>query len=469
MDKIDAIFKAYDIRGIYPDEINKDIAYKIGRSAGKFFNAQFEDKSFKPRIKKEKTIVLARDGRLPSEELFEAVREGIKNEGVNVIDIGLATTPMFCFTVIKFKLDGGIIVTASHNPKEYNGFKIIKKNALPLNNEESAKIKELLIENNFSEKSSGGHIAIKKDVMADYINEILELSHINQIGSYKIVIDTANSVAGLIVPELKKHLKNLELIGLFNEIDGSFPSHDPNPIYPQNTKALQEKVLLEHADLGIAFDGDGDRILFIDENGERIDPDLIAATIIRNYFKRAGKILYTAVTSRIVKDEAMDSGNEAICSRIGHTFIKETMEKEGIVFGCEASGHYYFQDTHYVESPLLVFFKIIEAMSKTKMTLSALVGQLQKFYQNRVDFKNENIDKANVCIQKIENEYKKISRFGRLPNIFHIDGLTVEYTDWWFNLRISNTESVSRLTIEADTKELLEEKTKEVQQFIGLN
>jgi len=469
MYKIDTIFKAYDIRGIYPDEINKDIAYKVGRAAGKFFNAQFEDKSFRPRAKKEKNIALARDNRLPSEELFQAVREGIKDEGINVMDVGLVITPIFCFSVIKFKLDGGIMVTASHNPKEYNGFKIIKKNALPLNPKESDTLKEILIRGDFSKKSSGGHIAIKKEVINDYIDAILELSHVNEIASYKIVIDTANGVSGVIVPELKKHLKNAEIVGLFNELDGSFPNHDPNPIYPQNTKSLQERVLSEHADLGIAFDGDGDRILFIDENGERIDPDLIAATIIRYYFKRAGKVLYTAVTSRIVREEALDSGNEVVCSRIGHTFIKETMEREKVIFGCEASGHYYFQDTYYVESPLLVLFKIMEAMSKSKMTLSALVGQLQKFYQNRTDFKIKNISEADNYIKRVEVRYKKISRFGRLPNIFYIDGLTVEYTDWWFNLRASNTEPVIRLTIEADTEELLVEKTQEIRQFIGLD
>lgn len=469
MDKIDAIFKAYDIRGIYPDEINEDIAYKIGRAAGRFFNQQIEDKAFQLRTKKEKTIVLARDNRLPSERIFNALREGLRDESVNIVDIGLATTPIFYFSVVKFKLDGGIIVTASHNPKEYNGFKIIKKNALPLNQSESNTIKELLITGDFTKKSSRGNIVLKKEVIDDYIDQILDLSHTNEIDPYKVVIDTANSVAGLAVAELARHLKNIEMIQLFSELDGSFPNHEPNPVYPENTKILQEKVLAEKADLGIAFDGDGDRILFINEKGERIDPDLIAATLIRCYFKRAGKILYTAVTSRIVRDEALDSGNEVICTRIGHTFIKEAMERERVIFGSEASGHYYFQNTDYVEAPLLVFLKIMEAMSRSKMTLSALVGQLQRFYQQRTDFKIKDITQSDNYIKKVEAQYKKISRFGRLPKIFYIDGLTVEYTDWWFNLRPSNTESVIRLTIEADTEELLEEKIKEVGQFIGLN
>jgi phosphomannomutase len=469
MNNWDKIFKAYDIRGIYPEEINREIAYKIGRAVGKFFNAQTEDKTFRLRTKREKTIVLARDNRLSSEELFNAVREGIRDESVNLVDIGLSTTPMFYYAVFKLKLDGGIIITASHNPKEYNGFKIIKKDALFINERESQEIKELLIKDNFAQKSSKGHIAITQEITADYINEILELSHVNEIDPYKIVVDTANSVAILSISELEKYLKNIKIIKLFDKLDGSFPNHDPNPIYPQNTKILQERVLSEKADLGIAFDGDGDRILFIDEKGERIDPDLIAATIIRCYYKRAGKILYTAVTSRIVRDEALDSGNEVICSRIGHTFIKEAMAREKVVFGCEASGHYYFQDMNYVESPLLVFLKIMEAMSRTKMTLSALVGQLQRFYQNRIDFKINNINQANSCIKKVEAHYKKISRFGRLPNIFYIDGTTVEYTDWWFNVRNSNTEPIIRLTIEADTEELLEEKTQEIRQMIELD
>jgi phosphomannomutase len=206
MDNWDKIFKAYDIRGIYPEEINKEIAYKIGRAVGRFFNTQVEDKTFQLRTKKEKNIVLARDNRLSSEELFNAVREGIRDESVNFIDIGLSTTPMFYYAVVKLKLDGGIIITASHNPKEYNGFKIIKKNALPVNMKESQEIKRLLIKNDFAQKSSKGHIAITREIIKDYTNEILELSHVNEIDSYRVVVDTANGMAILAVSELAKYL-----------------------------------------------------------------------------------------------------------------------------------------------------------------------------------------------------------------------------------------------------------------------
>ncbi len=461
MDNLDKIFKAYDVRGKYPDEINQDIAYKIGRASAFVLSIKPEDKTFKLREKTTSKLVIARDNRLSSEELFSEAVRGIKDQGIDVIDVGMATTPMFYRAIIKFKTDGGVMITASHNPKEYNGFKIFRKNALPMGEGGLQRIKNLTQDKFLKDASKKGKTT-KKEILREYIAKILDLSHANDTNKFKVVVDTGNGMAGETISALAPELKNVEFINLFGEMDGSFPNHDPNPINPENTKILQEKVVSENADFGIAFDGDGDRILFVDERGQRIDPDLIAAIIIHYYFKRGGIILYTAVSSRIIKEEALDSGNEVVCSRVGHSFIKETMAREGVVFGCEASGHYYFKDTDYVEAPLLIFIKIMEILSKVKVPLSELIEHFNRFKQERIEIKIKDIRNADIHIKRVEEKYKKISRFGRLPNIFHIDGLTVEYTDWWFNLRASNTESVLRLTIEADTQELLAEQKQEL-------
>jgi len=467
MENLDKIFKAYDVRGIYPEEINQDVAYKVGRASAFVLSIKPEDKTFKLREKTIGKLVVARDNRLSSEELFSEMTRGIKDQGIDVIDIGPATTPMFYQAIIKFQADGGVMVTASHNPKQYNGFKIFRKNALPMGEEGLQRIKGLMQDGLLKDATRKGKVT-KKEILKEYVAKILDLSHANDTTQFKVVADTGNGMAGLTISALTPELKKVELINLFGEIDGSFPNHDPNPINPENTKNLQEKVVSEKADFGIAFDGDGDRILFIDEKGQRIDPDLISAAIIHYYFKRGGIILYTAVSSRIIKEEALDSGNEVICSRVGHSFIKETMAREGVVFGCEASGHYYFKDTDYVEAPLLVFIKIMEILSKIKVPLSELIEHFHRFQEERIEIKISDIRNADIHIKRVEEKYKKISRFGRLPNIFHIDGLTVEYTDWWFNLRPSNTESVLRLTIEADTKELLAEQKQELLKSIQL-
>jgi len=449
MDNWDKIFKTYDVRGVYPKEINRKVAYKIGRGV-----------AIKIRPQRVKNLAIGRDNRLSSDDLFQGICDGIRDEGINVVNFGLVTTPILYYAMIKMDLDAGIMITASHNPKEYNGFKIIKKGGIPLDEKDFEKIKQIIQKSDFGSGKKQAFLidknALKTDIIKDYVDNIIDFSRVSDIKPLKVVVDTGNGVAGIVIPELAKQLP-INLDNIFSELDGNFPNHNPNPVILKNTEVLQEKVLSEKADLGVAFDGDADRILFIDERGERIDSDLIAAVIIHYYFKRAGKILCTAASSKIVKEEAIDSGNEIIFERIGYTFIRKRMEREKVIFGCESSGHYYFKDTNYVESPFLVLIKILELISRTKMPLSDLVNQFQRFYQDRSAIPFSNLNKARFCIGNIEAEYKKIHRFGRIGKFSYIDGVSVEYPDWWFNIRISNTEPVLRLTIEADTKELLEE------------
>jgi len=436
MDNLDKIFKAYDIRGLYPGEINEEIAYKIGRATAKFL--------------KTKEVVVGRDNRLSSEDLFKVLCEGIRDEGVKVIDIGLATTPMFCWAVAGCELKAGVMITASHNPKEYNGFKIVRDKAIPVAEGSGLeKIKKIIQKDKFKGRKRGK--LIEKEILQDYIENTLKFTDIKSIRPLKIVVDTTNGTTGIAIRELFKKLP-IHLIHIFSELDGSFPNHAPNPAISENTRVLEGRVISEKADLGIAFDGDGDRIIFFDEKGKRISPDSITALIIRRFFKNAGEIIYTSVSSRIVREEIEKNGNIPVCSKVGHTFVVEKMIKQKVVFAAESSGHYYLKDNYYLDSPLIILLKVSELISEERKLFSELIGGFKKYFRDRMDFK---IDKYLKAFKELERKYKtaKISRF---------DGLTIEYPDWWFNLRPSNTEPLIRLIIEANSEELLNKKIKEI-------
>ncbi|PJE57784.1 MAG: phosphomannomutase/phosphoglucomutase [Candidatus Portnoybacteria bacterium CG10_big_fil_rev_8_21_14_0_10_38_18] len=443
MDNLDKIFKAYDIRGIYPGEINEDIAYKIGCATAEFLKA--------------KEIVVGRDNRLSSEDLFKVLCEGIRDQGVDVIDINLTTTPMFYFAVAKWSLRGGIMITASHNPKEYNGFKIVRDKAMPVAEDSGLeKIKKLLEKDGFKCKNRGE--LIKKEVLKEYIENILKFADIRKINSLKLVADTTNGTAGILIPELFRNTQ-VKLVHIFADLDGSFPNHTPNPAISENTKALEEKVVSEKADLGVALDGDGDRIIFFAETGERISPDLITALMIRHFFKNAEKIIYTSAASHIVREAIENNNDIPVCSKVGHTFVVEKMIKQKVVFAAESSGHYYLKDNYYLDSPLIILLKVLELISKQRKPFSELIGEFKKYFRDRMDFK---IDNHSEVFKELEKKYKKAAKISRF------DGLTIEYPDWWFNLRSSNTEPLLRLTIEANSKELLDEKIKEIKSIPSL-
>jgi len=415
MDKLDKIFRAYDVRGIYPDELNEKTAYQIGRATARFLKA--------------KEIVVGRDNRLSSDDLFKSLCEGIQDEGIDIIDIGLVISPMLYWSTVRYGYRGGIMITASHNPSEYNGFKIVKKGSISVGERSGlGRIKELIKKERFKDKKRGN--ASKREILREYIKDVLKSINLKNIKPLKVFADYSDGTANQVIPELFKNLP----VSLT-----TFP--------------------LEETDLGINFDRDGDRILFIDEKKQNINPDLITALLIHHFFRNAGKILYTVITSRTVKEEIEKNDNIPICSRVGYTFIKEKMEKEKIIFGAESSGHYYFRNNYVLESPLIVLLKILEIISRTKMSLSDLVSQFQRYYQERIAIPVKNTGQTTFIINRLENKYKT-------AKIHKIDGLTIEYSDWWFNLRPSNTEPLMRLTIEADTKELLEEKKKELVKLI---
>lgn len=420
------IFKAYDIRGIYGEQLNEDIAYKIGRAFAAYIGSK---------------IVVARDNRLSSDSLFEALTRGITDQGSDVYNIGLSTSPMFYFAVSNLVCDGGVIITASHNPPQYNGFKMVRSDAMPLSGEDGInQIRQLVEENNFSSSKKGNIYPL--DITDKYINSF-EIKKYN----LKVVVDTANSVSGLIVNRM---FSGVSLFHLFSELDGSFPNHEPNPLEEKNIKDLKEKVLEYGADIGIAFDGDGDRVFFVDEKGELISSDLIIALIAKLIDK---KVLYDLRCSNIIKETARDS----VMCRVGHSFIKKKMKDEDIFFGGEYSGHYYLkQGSSYFESPYFVIYKLFEAMENKK--LSELIAPFKKYYHSG-ELNFEVKDKQSV-IEKVEKNYS----YGKITKI---DGVRIDFDDWWFLLRGSNTEPILRLIIEAKSKELLDSKIKEIVPFFS--
>jgi len=446
MEKLDKIFRAYDIRGIYPTEINEDIAYKIGRGVARFLGA--------------KKIVIGRDNRLSSDGLFQSICEGIRDEGIDVLDIGVTITPIFYLVAAKYEYDGGIMISASHNPKEYNGFKIVGRKSMPIGEETGLmkikKIVEKLKPISAKHKIKRGKIETK-DVLPHYLKNILRFIDIESIKPLRVVVDTANGAAGPVIRALDKRLP-ISIIHIFADLDGSFPNHQPNPLYPGATLALQEKVIKQKADFGVAFDGDGDRIIFIDEKGERINPNYIAALIVNRFFRGRGqRISFDTPSSWILREEIRKSGNIPICTKVGHVYLKEKIVRQQAIFGAESSGHYYLLEDYSVESPFFVFFKILELISKEGKPLSELIKPFKKYCIDGALFKAENAEKK---LEKLAKIYKNA------PRVSLYDGLSVDYRNWHFVLRISHTEPVMRLMVEAKTQKLLEEKMKQIKSLI---
>jgi phosphomannomutase len=444
------IFRAYDIRGKYPEELNAEAAYRIGRAFVKLLN------------KKNINIAVGRDMRLSSPILFRFLTKGILDEGANVADIDLSTTPMLYFGVARYGFDGGINITGSHIPGDSNGFKLVRKKAVPISGETGIQeIKKIVMECQLEKPVMRGKIS-QKNILNDYIENALNFVDRKAIKKLKIVVDTGNGMGGTVASPLFKKLK-CQIIPLYFELDGSFPHHIPNPLVPENLVDLQKKVLEKKADLGIALDGDADRVMFIDNQGKAISGDFITAFLAKSLLKNnpGEKILYDVRSSWVVKEEIEKNGGMPVVFRVGHSFIKEKMRKDNILFAGELSGHYYLRDNYFIESPLIIILKIIEILSKAGKTFSEIIRPLRRYFSSgEINFRIKNPEKA---MKKLEEKYQDAK------NIFHLDGLSVEYENWWFNIRLSNTENLLRLNLEAKTKELMEEKKKELSSFLSEN
>jgi len=439
------IFKAYDIRGIYPSEINGKVAYLIGRAFVQFL------------ARKKPNVVVGRDNRLSSKSLAKNLIKGILYQGGNVIDIGLSTSPMLDFAVAHFNFDGGIEITASHNPPEYNGFKLLRERAISIGQGIGlGKIKKLVIKGKFLKKKKGNFF--KKVVLTDYLNFNFNFFETSKFKPLKIVIDTGNATAGILIPYLRKKIPG-KIFPLFENLDGNFPNYIPDPSKIENLNFLKKEIIKKRANLGVAFDGDGDRVVFLNEKGEIIPGDLIAALISRLLLKEkpGEKILYDIRSSKIVEEVIKKNGGIPVMNRVGHSFIKERMRKENILFGGEYSGHYYLRDQYFFEVPIFVFLKVLEIISKTEKKISQLVKPFQKyFHSGEINFQLEN---RKGILKKLEKKYQN-------GKILKIDGLRVDFPNWWFLARLSQTEPVLRLSIEAKTKKLMAEKKKELSSLI---
>jgi phosphomannomutase len=445
MTKIDQrIFKAYDIRGTYPDQLNEEVAYKVGRALVEYL--------------KPENVTVGRDMRLSSPKLYEALTKGIVEGGCDVVDIGLVSTDCLYFAVGKFGYDAGVMITASHNPPEYNGFKMCRKEAVPLSGEAGIdQIKELMLKNNFPAPQKLGIIR-KHDIESAYVQHLLSFVDKDKIKPFKIVVDAGNGMAGKIIPKLFSHLQP-KVVPMFFELDGSFPHHLASPIEPENIASLREKVLMEKADLGAAFDGDADRMFLVDENAFPLGGDMVTALVAKNLLKKEKRatILYNLICSKAVPQIIESSGGKAVRTRVGHALIKPLMKKYNAVFGGEHSGHFYFRNNWFADSGLIALLVCLELISEENQPLSALVKSIDPYFRSGEI--NSRVDDIPKKLKEIEERYSS-------GKIDHLDGVTVDFGDWWFNVRPSNTEPLLRLNIEANTKGRLEGKKEELLKLI---
>jgi phosphomannomutase len=436
------IFKAYDIRGIYEKDLTLEVAEKIGRAFVEYIN--------KPKI------VVGRDMRDSSNPIFDSLCKGITEQGGTVYDIGLSSTPMFYFAVNHLKADGGIIITASHNPSEYNGFKLVRQKAIPLTyNEGIGQIEAAVFSNEFVNPMKVGEI-IKKDVFHQYLNFVLSLA--KNVPKLKVVADISNGMAGHTAPALFENL-DMDITFINKELDGNFPNHEANPLKHDLFTQLKEKVIEVGADFGCMFDGDADRVGFCDEQGKVIPCDMITALIAKTMGPNE-RVLYDLRSSWAVKEEIKQGSNEPIISRVGHSFIKSIMREYDVVFGGELSGHYYFKDHFYTESSILALIKVAQIVSNEKKTLSEIIKPIQRYYQSGET--NSTVDDPDSKMQELKEIYKD-------GKITELDGISIEYDTWWFNVRKSNTEPLLRLNLEAKDKSEMESKKKEVLDLIRMS
>ncbi len=438
------IFKAYDVRGTYPDEINEEAVYLIAKALVKFLNA--------------KSVVVARDMRFSSEKLYQAVLKGLGEAGTEIFDVGLASTPMHTFVVNLENADGGIMVTASHNPAKYNGLKLEGKSGISICEGAGMEgIKEIVLKGDLNGEKSRKIVQskiIRKDYLKKYTDFLTDKFSSEDFSDLEIAVDAGNGMAGFILPELFKKLK-IKYHPLYFELDGFFPHHEADPTKPKNLKDLSTLITREKLSLGAAFDGDADRVAFVDGGGKPVPIDFISAALAKSFLSRrpGSKIIYGASSSRIVRETIEENGGTALVCRTGHSFFKHLCRKEKVYFGCETSGHCFFEDFFYADSGILTMLYVLNLVKRTNQKIEDLVAPFNKYFSSgEINFEIEN--KAGA-INALEKKYS-----GGI--LSHFDGLSVEYPDWWFNIRPSNTEPVLRLNIEARTSELLEEKKKEI-------
>ena len=436
------IFKAYDVRGVYGTELDEKGAYAIGRA----YVEQFEPRS----------IAVGRDTRVSSPTMAAAVIEGAADAGADVFDLGLVGTEMVYFAVGDGGLDGGICVTASHNPKQYSGMKIVRRGALPVGGESGLlDIRDRAIAG-FGDVKKRGAIA-DLDVWPGFVEKVLSFIDVDAIRPLRVVIDAANGMAGTMLPPVLARLP-INAITCFFEPDGTFPNHEPNPLLPENREFIIEKTRAEGADLGVAYDGDADRCFFVDDTGDFVPGDFVTALLAQAVLAKnpGGKILYDVRASWAVPRAIEEAGGVPLMSRVGHAFIKQRMRQEEAVFGGEVSAHYYFRDFTQADTGVVPFLVMLELLSRSDRKLSELLAPFNERYFLSGEINTPVTDVA-VKLQELKERYAALG--GRIS---HLDGLSVEFDDWHFNVRPSNTEPLLRLNLEALSQAEMETRRDEV-------
>jgi phosphomannomutase len=438
------IFKAYDIRGLYGDDIDGDTAERIGRA----FARVIAELAGKPVG--EVTVGLGRDMRLTAPELAGRYRDGIVSEGASVVDAGQVGTEMLYFLVGSRGLDGGLMCTASHNPKAYTGAKLVKQGAIALSGEEGiGDIRDLVLGDGLDAEPPGGGEVTHVDLYAEFGERALTFIDAGAVKELKVVVDGGNGMAGPMVGPLLRSL-GLELTETFWVPDGNFPGHEPNPLLPENRQLIIDKVLETGADLGIAWDGDADRCFFIDDQGAFVDGDFLTAILAEHLLEKNGQshppqtILYDARASRAVADIVSAAGGTPEINRVGHAYFKTRMQREGSLFGGEVSGHYYFREFYCADSGTIPALLMLEKLSVEGRKLSELVGSYRSKYFISGEV-NSTVDDAPAKLAEIE------ARYGAMDGatVTHVDGVSIDFEDWHFNVRSSNTEPLVRLCLES--------------------
>ena len=437
------VFKAYDVRGIYPSQLDEEGAYAIGRAYVEHFE---------PRA-----VAVGRDMRLAAPAMAAATMDGAADGGADVRDLGMVGTEMVYFAVGELGLDGGICVTASHNPKEYTGMKIVRRGALPVGGDSGLEDVRARAVAGFGAVARRGEIAAV-DVWPGFVDKCLSFVDPAAIAPLKVVVDAANGMAGTMLPPILERLPQLDVVGCHFEPDGSFPHHEPNPLLPENREFIVRRTREEGADLGVAYDGDADRCFFVDDTGEFVPGDFVTALLAEAVLARdpGAKVIYDVRASWAVPRAIEEAGGQPLVNRVGHAFIKHRMRKEDAAFAGEVSAHYYFRDFSQADTGVVPFLVMLELISRRGRRLSEILAPLRArhFLTGEI---NTPVADVPLKLQELKEHYA--AQGGRIS---HLDGISVDFDDWHFNVRPSNTEPLLRLNLEALSEERMVEKRDEV-------
>ena len=457
---IDKIFKAYDVRATYPNPLNEEDAWKVGHGTGQYLKRSRQNLSADQRVGREDTVVVGRDMRPHSESLCNALTEGLRSTGMNVVDVGMVDTSFVYFAVNHLDAVGGVMTTASHNPVNYNGFKIAGPKAKPIGAASGLDDIKRIAASLHRVAATGVQGKYEQvDLWNEYRAKVL--SFLDLPRPLTVAIDGSNGMAGKMVPKVFGDLPNLKIIPILFEITGSFV-HEPNPLVEKNLAMLKAKMAEQPADLGACFDGDADRCMFLDENARTIGSDMITALLAADFLKKpenqGAAVVYDLRSSHVVPDVIKQLGGVPVRDRVGHAFIKKTMAEKQAVFGGELSGHIYFRDFYFADSAAVAFAVLLSIVAKQDQPLSKLIEQFKTYRQSgEINFEVEDKDGK---IRELADRYKS-------GKIDYLDGITVDMGDWWFNVRKSNTEPLLRLNLETGSTEQLQEKLAELKSILG--